>query len=334
MMRVQSAEKKQLGVIDALSSGFEFIARRPWAVVVPIAFNLFLWLGPPINAKPLFDQAIALLNTSAAATTHMTPETQQGFEATKSALQSLGENFNALTLIALFAIGVPALLGLEPLPTSAPRPPLWVIGDIGTLFAATAAFALVGILVASIYLEIIARGIRGDASAQTFAPRVFRSYLNVALLFVITFLGAAMLLSPFIIGATLVSLINPALASFVLVIGLMLLLWVALYLAFALPAVFVSGANALQAIWTSATIFRYNFNSAMGLIFLIYLIQAGFALLWQQLVGSAWSAMAAVIANAFLGTGLIAAAMLFYNDRVNWLMEIRQRIQQQQQFKG
>ena len=68
----------------------------------------------------------------------------------------------------------------------------------------------------------------------------------------------------------------------------------------------------------------------MGLVFLIYLIQMGFSLIWQQIVSSAWSAALTVGANAFLGSGLIAAAMLFYHDRFTWLTEVRQRIRQQQ----
>ena len=125
-------------------------------------------------------------------------------------------------------------------------------------------------------------------------------------------------------------MLSQGLASFILIAGFMLALWAILYLAFALPAVFVSGANPVQAIWNSVTVFRYNSWSAMGLVFLIYLIQMGFSLVWQQLISSAWGAAFNIVANAFLGTGLVAAAMLFYHDRFTWLTEVRERIRQQQ----
>jgi hypothetical protein len=289
-----------------------------------------LWLGPQVNARPLFDQATALLNLSVSATPSMTPDMQQGLDASKEMLQSLGDSFNVLNITALFALGVPALLGLESLPTDSPRAPWFVVGDLGTLVGLAALFALTGVLIASIYLETIARGVRRDAAAQPFAPRVLRSYLNTGVLIVLAFAGVVVLLSPFMIGATLISLLSQGLASFILIVGFMLALWAILYMAFALPAVFVSGANALQAIRNSVTIFRYNSWSAMGLVFLIYLIQMGFSLIWQQLASSAWSAAIIVAANAFLGTGLIAATMLFYHDRFTWLTEVRERIRQQQ----
>lgn len=327
---MQNIERKPLGVIDAMSSGFALVVRRPWVLLLPVAFNLFLWLGPQVNAKPIFDQAVDVLNISVSATPDLSPEAQQGLEASKQMLQSFGASFNVLNVVALFALGVPALLGLETLPTGSPRAPWLVVGDIGTLLALSALLALIGVFITSAYLETIARAVRRDEPPQPFAPRVSKSYLNTGVLIALVLCGLLVLLSPFLIGATLISLLNQGLASFILIAGLMLILWAILYMAFALPAIFVSGSNPVQAIWNSVSVFRYNAWSAMGLVFLIYLIQMGFSLVWQQLIVNAWAAVLSVIANAFLGSGLIAAAMLFYHDRFTWLTEVRQRIRQQQ----
>ena len=327
---MQNIEKKPLGVIDALASGFELVVRRPWVLVLPIIFNLFLWLGPQVTAKPIFDQALTMLNASVAATPGISAEAQQGLDATKSMLQSMGNSFNVLDVTATFALGVPALLGLETLSTSAPRAPWFVVGDLGTLLALALLLAFVGVLIASLYLETIARAVRRDESPRAFAPRVLKSYLNTGALIAFAVFGLIVLLSPFLIGATLVSLLSQTLASFILIAGSMLVLVAVLYMTFALPAIFVSGANPLQAIWNSITIFRYNSWSAMGLVFLIYLIQMGFSLVWQQLLVGVWSAVIIVAANAFLGSGMIAAAMLYYHDRFTWLTQVRERIRQQQ----
>ncbi len=327
---MQNIEKKPLGVIDALSSGFALVIRRPWVLLFPIAFNLFLWLGPQVNARPVFDQAIALLNSSSTYTPTLSPEAQQGLDSSKEMLKSMGDSYNVFNIAALFALGVPALLGLESLPTNLPRAPWFVVGDIGTLMGLSVLLALIGILVASIYLESIARAVRRDGRLQTFAPRVLKSYVKTGILIALALIGLIAVLSPFFIGATLISLINQGLASFVLVTGLIIALWVLLYMAFVLPAIFVSGSNPVQAIWNSFTVFRLNSWSAMGLVFLIYLIQMGFSLIWQMFFDSTWGTVFNVIANALLGTGLVAAAMLFYHDRFTWLTEVRQRIRQQQ----
>lgn len=326
---MQNIERKPLGVIDALSSGFVLVIRRPWVLLLPIVFNLFLWLGPQINAQPIFNYAIALIDSSAA-TANLSTDTQQSLDASKEMLKSFGSDFNILNITAVFALGVPALLGLETLPSNTPHAPLFVVKDIGTMMGLTVLFALIGILIASIYLETIARAIRRDEKKPSFAPRVLKSYVSTGMLVVLVVFGLVALLSPFLIGATLVSLVNQGLASFILLIGLMLALWIVLYMAYAVPAIFVSGSNPLQAIWNSVTVFRFNSWSAMGLVFLIYLIQMGFSLVWQMFLGNEWGVAFNVIANAFLGTGLITAAMLFYHDRFTWLTEVRERIRQHQ----
>jgi hypothetical protein len=327
---MQNIERKPLGIIDALSDGYVLVARRPWVLVFPILFNLFLWLGPQINARPIFDQAIALLNTSATYSSNITPETQQGLDASKVMLKSEGDNFNVFSITALFALGVPALLGLESLPTNSPRAPWFVVGDIGSLIGLSIVLALIGILVASIYLETIAGAVRREAQAQMFLSNVLKAYLKTGGLIALALFGLLALLSPFLIGATLISLVSQGLASFVLIVGIMIVLWTLLYMAFAVPAIFVSRANPVQAVWNSITVFRFNSWSAIGLVFLIYLIQMGFSFVWPIFLDTPWGTLFNVIANAFLGSGLIAASMLFYHDRFTWLTEARQRIRQQQ----
>jgi hypothetical protein len=108
-----------------------------------------------------------------------------------------------------------------------------------------------------------------------------------------------------------------------------------LYLMFALPAVFVSGANAPQAVINSISVFRFDFWSATGLVFLVFVIQRGFAAVWQLFGGNPWGVVFDVIANAFLSSGLVAAGMLFYYDRMSWMAAVREHLQQQRtQLKG
>ena len=327
---MQNIERKPLGIIDALSSGYALVIRRPWVLLVPIVFNLFLWLGPQINAQPIFDQTIALLNASSAYTPNITPDTQQSLDASKQILKTKGESFNVFSVTALFALSVPALLGSELLPINPPRAPWFVVGDLPTLIGLSILLALVGILVASIYLESLARAVRREGQIRTFAPSVLKSYVKTGGLIALALVGILALLSPFLIGALLIGALNMGLAYFVLMVGIMIVLWTLLYMAFAVPAIFVSGANPVQAVWNSITVFRFNSWSAIGLIFLSYLIQQGFLLIWPMFSNTPWGVAFNVIANAFLGSGLVAAAMLFYYDRFTWLTEVRQRIRQQQ----
>lgn len=324
-----SIDRKPLGVIEALSSGFELVLRQPWVLFVPLLLDLFLWQGPQIHAKPVFDQMMSLF--SAAALPGTPADAQQTIDSAKQALQAAGDQFNVFSFIALFAMGMPTLMGAD-LPTADTTPgfTLFSVKDVTTLLGWAVGLALVGILVGSIYLEAIARIVRHDIRLKTILPRLVRSFLNVLGLLLVAAIGGTILLLPFLLSAFFISFFSQGLGSFFILAGWLVILWAGLYLAFAVPSIFVSGANFPQAIMNSVSVFRYNFWSAMGLIFLIIVIQTGFSIIWQELLNSSAGIIVGMIANAILGSALVAAGMLFYHDRFTWLTQVRQRIRQQQ----
>ena len=66
MLQTNSEIKPPVGVIESLTGGFETTASRLPAVFFPLAFDLFLWLGPRLSINPLIQQLIALVNSAPA----------------------------------------------------------------------------------------------------------------------------------------------------------------------------------------------------------------------------------------------------------------------------
>ncbi len=332
MMGMETTEEKLPGIIDTLSAGFALVAHHPWVLLVPIALDLFIWLGPQAHAKPVFDEIIRILAASAAQ--NPTPDTLATYNAIKQALDAAGEQFNIFSYIALFGLlsGMPILTGLD-LPKGMEANVAFSIGDSAVLLGWIALCALAGALFSSIYLEWIARRIRHEASgAGAFIVQVVRDYARLVWLGIIIAIAAILLSLPFLLGAVLVSVLSPIIGMLFLMIVWLFFVWAALYLVFAVPAIFISRSGPFQAILNSVVVFRYNFWSAMGLIFLVILIEVGFSVIWQQFAGDAIGAVIAVVASAFLGTGLITAGMLFYHDRFDWLTQVREQIHRQQQL--
>jgi hypothetical protein len=87
----------------------------------------------------------------------------------------------------------------------------------------------------------------------------------------------------------------------------------------------VSRASAPQALLNSVSIFRFDFWSAIGLVFIVYLVQSGFcnrlAIFSKR---NSWGIVFVLIANAFLSSALLAAEMIFYRDRMEWLTRARE----------
>jgi hypothetical protein len=327
---MQSEIKKPQSVIQVLASGFELIIQNPWVIVFPIALDLLIWLGPQISIKPLFDRFLALMSSSAVLPPNVSPETMQNFELVKEALQAAGDSFN---LVGVIATGIPSLFWIEPPASAGNRIIVLDVADGLTLFAVLVLLALVGIWLTAVYFELLGRAVHHDVQPNTFVPRTLKGFAN--LLVLVLGLGVAMIviLFPISLGATVLSLFSQELSSLLVWLVSFFFLWAMLYLAFALPAIFVSGANALQAIVHSVSLFRFDFWSSMGLVILAYLIRWGFAFVWQMFWDTPAGILFDVIANAFLGGGLTAAILVFYADRIKWLSQIHERMRPVQ-FKG
>ncbi len=318
--RAQTVEKKPLGVFESLSSGFELIWLNPWILLVPIALDVFLWLGPQVRARPIFQKMIALL-------TWLTPanapdETLQNIELLKSMLQTAGDTLNVLSLLAT---GMPSVIGWQSPTVTIPRIE-WVISEPLVLLGVSLALLIGAVLVAGVYFELTARPIRHEAVASSFVARWLRACVDLIVLALLVIVGISALMLPMTILAGTLSIASETLASFLLLGGMMLVFWALLYLVFAVPAIFISRANAPQALVNSVSIFRFDFWSAIGLIFLVYLLRSGFAIIWQFFDTTMWGVLFIVIANAFFSSALLAAQMIFYHDRMYWLSRAREKM--------
>lgn len=313
----KKTEQKPLGVFQALSSGFELIGRNPWILLVPIALDTFLWLGPQVSARALLRQALAQLPQWMAA--DAPADARQNIAALQTVLQTLGDSMNVLGILAT---GMPTVIGLQPPAANLPRAQFF-LDDVFALGGLMLALCGGAVLLASGYLELIARPVRREVSARAFLPSWLGASLNLFWLIVLVVGGVTVLLIPVTLLAVMFSLLSQALGSLLLVGGMMVVFWALLYLVFAVPAVFVSRVGAPQALLNSVSIFRFDFWSAIGLVFIVYLLHSGFAVIWQLFETNAWGVVFIVIANAFLSSALVAAQMIFYNDRMSWLVAAR-----------
>jgi hypothetical protein len=324
-------DQKPLNIIETLARGFEIILQNPWIVLLPILLDLFVWLGPQISAKPLFDQLIAELTANAPTPTDTPSEAMQNFDVFKSALQSTGDASNVFGIVTT---GLPTLFWIIAPATEWARPLALSVDNVATLGAVLIPLTLIGVFFTALYFDAIARVVRHDAPIKNFAVRIAQGFSATLSLLVVLILAVIGFMIPVSFGTLALSLVSQGLASFAILLASLMLLWATIYLAFALASIFVSRSNAVQAIFNSISLFRFDFWSSMGLIVLIYLIRWGFALVWQLFLDNPWGILFDVIANAFLGSGLTAAMLVYYADRMMWLNRLRERVRQHLQTKG
>jgi hypothetical protein len=335
------------GVIDTLSAGYVALNRQLWVLLVPILVDLLLWLGPHVSYSPLVDptvtratewvrQAAATSSPSPGAPRRGQPRAVPGttgtpggdvagrLEAFRAWTMSRTTDTNALSLLARGPLVVPSL--------AAPLGAAGVVGSIGALQFVTgwpegvlllAALLAAGLLLGGVFYGGIAGASLGAAGGPVRAGRgAPRVALRVAGL-VATLLGVGLLLGlPVVLLVGFTALVEPELAVLGGALVLGALLFAELHLFFAVDAICVSDVGPLAAVQRSVGIVRRDPWSTLGLIVLTWLILAGMSRVWELLAGSLQAPFGVALAslgNAYIASGLIAAGMIFYTERVESL---------------
>lgn len=296
------------GVIDTIGSAFAALSYRPYLIILPVLLDLYRWAGVRFSAQPLADQIERWL--------------QPGSSSNSAALDSVrlfGQQFD---LFSLLVLTTPKLITdtTQVAGFGAPNPSItgftwWMIA----LFMFV--LALVGIGIGMLYLTLIGYMVRGERlSISGLVPRTFRNTLRMYG-FILVVLGIILLVAlPVLIGGGIISQsigvnLMPMLAM-LLTLGA---LWGAFVLFFAQDAIVVSNAAPIRAIRLSYGVVRKNFGSALVFVGAYVLISTGMPEALQVLTGTWWGVPLAVILNAYIATGLVAAGMIFYRDRVQRL---------------
>jgi hypothetical protein len=307
-----------VGVIDSLSAGFRYLSWRFELLLIPVILDLFLWFGPRISVGPLFDEA-AKAYQAMGATEGVTPEMGQTVQQMADGLREFGASSNLLSGLvsgtimhvpSLFVGGVPAPeTGLIELVSASEAVVWWVV------------FSVLGLLIGSIYLGLLARrlpiGGMSGTSAGSFVVAAFRHWLQ--LIAFVVLVGFVLLLAyvPVSVVVGVLLLISPAIGSAVAGAAGILSMLLLIFLYFVVPALIMDNLAIMGAIRRSIKLVRDNLLTTIGFLLLSTLIGLGFALLLSQLAdANTPAAVIAILVNAYIGTGLAMAWLVFYRTQV------------------
>ena len=287
---------RNLGVIDTLSAGYAVVNRRLWLLSIPIALDLMFWAGPRLGLDRLTTTVALPLATSGQA----------------EGVQTVPASFN---LLMLLAIHVPTSVG-QALVVGEVEEVTAVVAGSGTALLLALVLIPLGLLVASAYLTTITQTIRKQpvslAALQQSVISVWGRALKLHGLLLAVGLGVGV---PVGVLLFLAAAIHTVLAMLVFIALQLAIIWAAIYLYFALPAVVVGEHGPIAAIRSSVQVVRTSLWSALGLIAIILIVSVGIPILWRLLGSQPLGTMVGIVANAYVMTGLSAATLLFYYDR-------------------
>lgn len=317
------------GILEAIASGFSEVLAKPYLIIVPLVLDLVLWLGLQISIKPFTEPFARLMQDDGGA---------NGPEAAKEVL-ALGNHVHLNELAALFVPSIFAGLSKEnilnwlvtflapPLAQGVDRnnifsgfadgpfaiwsPPHWfAVVTIGALLFILATFVLV------LFRVPVARAVASrKGSAKHLIREMAWAWIRLVGLLVLTGIAMIGILVPILIVAVILLVLGINIA---IVIALALFTvggMAAIYSFFVLDAMLLLQIGPIDAIRTSFSLVRGRFGECFRFAMICVLIQSGILHVWQVLIENPPGFVIALLANAFIGTGIAAATMIFFADR-------------------
>lgn len=308
-----------MGVIESLSAGYRVLGRRFDLLVVPLVLDVLLWLAPRLSLAPLLRRFVDM-TLPAGGAQEMPADIVEINRQFAELMEQLSENSNLLSaLVNSSLLHVPSLLGAT-----------GIVGDtrvveithpLGALMLFIG-FGLLGVLIGIIYLNQLVRllplgNAPKAASAGEFVQAVLRHWFMMLLYIVLIFFTIVLISLPVALATVLVTLVSPLMAPLLLIISSGAITVIIFYLYFVTAAVVMDNLPVHRAVAQSFVLVRSNFWSTLGFVVLYNLISLGFATLMDTLAQlNPAATLVAILAYAYIGTGLTLALLVFYRTRI------------------
>jgi hypothetical protein len=341
--------------IDILSEGFSAINRRLWLVLIPLIINIVFWYGPQISFTPIFAElATSFATVNSAQIEQTTSANSITTEDLLAALGTVSMNqglarFNLVPTLTMYQMinnsadlqadpgsivaGTLSMYRLITLDLNSRSLGMWLVQEqpqmlsadrpsitITNMWSAILTFVIVNAIalpISATFFTLLAAAARNDtANTAVYLRRIKKASIAILSYGAAAFAAGILLVLPIIFLMALIGYFSVGLALILLSLLVIAAFWVRIYLGFTNEAIVVSGIGPIQAIKASVHIVQRYFWRSLGFIFLSWLISVGAGVLWLSLQQTTIGLIIAVCCSAYLGSGLLAARMLFYREHL------------------
>lgn len=319
-------------LIDSISEGYAAINRRPWLLLVPLLLNVYLWFGAQLSFGPLFNSVHNVLKSIQPGLVDQSEMQVLYDQLLANGSVDLRPQLTFLNFVPTLRQYVVGSVGDSASATGVPAiqelPRLIDTGRADTIEVATVGGALLAFLVlntlalalSAVFLAQVGTAMRQPRGARWLplgglaaAPRVGLAILGA----VGVKAGVTLALGlPFMFFAYLLIFLSPTIGVLALELLLVIWFWINIYIGFYPEAIVMSDQGPLRAIYTSFNVVRRNFWGTLGFLALSLLISLGSGVIWHRLVGSTAGLVVAMVGSAYIGSGLLAARMAFFRERL------------------
>ena len=309
------------GVIVSLKAGFDAVANHVSLILVPLALDIILWLGPRLSVDGLLRPFVRYMFQQARRGV-AAAEMDQFLEAQTIFLDGL-QSFNLLSLVSkfrTFPIGISSLLAQTmPVDTPLGEQSIVQISSVPLLLVIAFVLTALGWISGGLYFRWVSGITLGQEETGI---SMLRAVLQTLILSVSWFICLMLIFLPVMFVLTLLALINPVLANAAIFVILLLAFWLIVPLFFMPHGIFARRQNAFLSILTSLRMARFTFPTSGMFVISVLILSQGLNYLWSVPPNDSWMTLVGIAGHAFITTAVLASSFVYYRDMNVWLQTV------------
>jgi hypothetical protein len=317
--------------IASLRAGFDAVANQIVIIIIPLAIDLLLWLGPRLQVKTLVNNYFDVM---ASLPPFNSIQPGDVLSTSMDMMRSAASQFNLLNLLRTIPVGIPSLMALR-LPIGIPNGlpffvdltnPLVIMGVvIGLLLTGLISGCFFYIIIG----QIVMNGRIDIKKAVKDWPwsslQVFSLALALLILFIVVSVPSSCVISA-------IALFGLPLGQFAITLYIGVMLWLAFPLIFSAHGIFVNHNKAIVSVQRSMVLTRMTLPTTSLFFLSILAISEGLDILWRVPPETSWLTMIGVGGHAFITSALLAASFVYYRDADLWTQETLRLIKSQREM--
>lgn len=323
MLQENETRVKPPKIIQTLVQGFNLVASHPYIMLFPLLLDVFFWFGPFYRVKELFAPALEeMLQAISSSASLSAADITTTLESVRETWNLVLNNFNILSTLRTYPIGIPSLLaskGYSANPVGNPKLIEMTSSSQASLLVLLCVLA--GIFLGGIYFSSVSRLVVVKQGNEK-KVNIFYSVGQTFVLYALMILAALVLAFPVLCFLSSFSVFAPTMGSLpTLVLGL-ILLWVLVPFAFSPHGIFMKQLSAVKAISLSSKFVRISSMATTIFFTLAVSLSYGLDILWSTPEPNSWLFLLGILGHAFISSGLLAASFIYFHDGLIWMDEI------------
>lgn len=310
------------GIIGSLKTGFDAIASHLGLILLPVALDLLLWLGPRVSIERLMQPVLGEMQRLAPGAGVSPADVSSMIEMYRELLTRL----NLLAVLRTMPLGIFSLMsGRMPALSPLGAPLQFQLESGGQMLGLLVILTLAGWILGGLYFHGIADLVTpGDLSgSRTSAGRAVRQTLVYSFIWMML-LWVLGLPAVFIIYITYA--INSTLGQGVLLLMAFASLWLLVPMFFSPHGIFARNQNAFASFLSGFQLTRFTLPSSSLFVLLVFLVGGGLNSLWSVPAEDSWLAGIGILGHAFITTALLASSFVYYRDMTAWVQTVLERL--------